>query len=153
VDRYCARVFSQGSLKPKTIRGREITAVELGTYVKAYAELFASGAHFPEAATLLEATASANNTNAINLALTEYKDQMSRIAGPHCSNYIKPEELKELHEQVVKESLEVFDSIAAFGNPKAIEKAREKVTVSIKENFEMYSSLNDSRNPLAGMEA
>lgn len=153
LDRYCARVFNSGVLKAKTIRGRAITAVELGTYIKAYAELFASGAHFPEAATLLEATASANNTNAINLALAEYKGQMNRIAGPHCSNYVKPDELKELNEQAVKESMEVFESIATFGNPKAIEKAREKVTASIAENFEMYSSLNDSRNPLAGMEA
>jgi len=153
MDRYCARVFNSESLKAKMIRGREITAVELGTYIKAYAELFASGAHFPEAATLLEATASANNTNAVNLAMAEYKDQMNRIAGPHCSNYIKPEELKELTDQVVKESLEVFESIATFGNQKDIEKAREKLSVALAENFEMYNSLNDSRNPLAGMEA
>ena len=153
LDRYCARVFCSESLKPKMIRGREITAVELGTYIKAYAELFASGAHFPEAATLLEATASANNTNAVNFAMAEYKDHMNRIAGPHCSNYIKPEELKELNEQVVKESMEVFDSIATFGNQKAIDKAREQLTVSFAENFEMYNSLNDGRNPLAGMEA
>ena len=85
--------------------------------------------------------------------MAEYKDQMNRIAGPHCSNYIKPEELKEMTDQVVKESLEVFDSIATFGNQKDIEKAREQLTRSLDENFEMYSSLNDSRNPLAGMEA
>lgn len=153
MDRYCARVFNWESLKAKMIRGREITAVELGTYIKAYAELFASGAHFPEAATLLEATASANNTNAVNLAVAEYKDQMNRIAGPHCSSYIKPEELKELTEQVVKESLEVFESIATFGNQKDIDKARAQLTETMEENFEMYNSLNDSRNPLAGMEA
>lgn len=153
MDRYCARVFDTESLKAKTIRGREITAVELGTYIKAYAELFASGAHFPEAATLLEATASANNTNAVNLAMSEYKENMNRIAGPHCSSYIKPEELKELTDQVMRECLEVFEGIATFGNKKDIEKARKQLKATMDENFEMYSSLNDSRNPLAGIEA
>jgi atlastin len=152
LDRYCAKVFSTESLSPKRIRGRELTAVELGTYIKAYAELFASGAHFPEASTLLDATASANNTNAINLAISEYKERMNRIAGPKCTNYVKPDEMKELHDQVVKESLEIFESIANFGPKPEIVKARKKLTAGIEENLVVYNSLNDSRNPLLGLE-
>lgn len=152
LDRYCARVFDAKSLSPKTIRGRELTAVELGTYIKSYAELFASGADFPEAATLLAATASANNTNAINMAMAEYKERMNRIAGPKCTNYVKPDELKELHNQVVKDSFEIFDTIANFGSKPDIEKARNRLTASIDENLVMYNSLNDSRNPLLGLE-
>ena len=62
LDRYCERVFNKGTnLVPKAIRGRELTAAELGAYIKAYAKMFESGARFPEAATMLEATANANN--------------------------------------------------------------------------------------------
>ena len=81
LDRYCQRVFSIENLEPKSIQGHEVTAAELGSYIKAYAEMFASGTSFPEASTMLEATASANNTNAVNLAIHHYKDTMDRIAG------------------------------------------------------------------------
>jgi atlastin len=150
LDRYCHRVFK--GVEPKKIHGRELTAVELGSYIKAYAELFASGAHFPEAATLLEATAAANNTNAVHLAMSEYKHRMDRIAGPHCTNYVKPEELEEMHKEVSMSAKEVFDDIATFGNARDIEEARGKLADQVEESFVMYKSLNDGRNPLAGLE-
>ena len=103
-------------------------------------------------ATMLEATASANNTNAIHMATTRYKEIMDRISGPHCSNYIRPEELKDEHKQALWESLQVFDSIANFGSKTSIEKARTEVVQETATNFEMYDSLNKSRNPLAGLE-
>jgi atlastin len=85
LDRYCKQVFHMDHLEPKSIQGKEVTAAELGPYIKAYAQMFASGANFPEASTMLEATASANNSNAVTLAINEYKDTMNRIAGPKCS--------------------------------------------------------------------
>ena len=52
LDRYCRRVFSVHNLTPNVIiQGREVTAAELGSHIKAYAEMFASGASFPEAST------------------------------------------------------------------------------------------------------
>jgi len=152
LDRYCHRVFHADHIRPKKIHGRELTAVELGAYIKAYAGLFATGAHFPEASTLLEATAGANNTNAVHMSVREYKDRMDRIAGPKCTNYVKPDELKELHQEQLEESIEVFESIATFGSKRDIQAAKEKVLKEISESLEVYTSLNDSRNPLAGLE-
>ena len=106
LDRYCVRVFEK-AVEPKVIHGRELTAIELGTYVEAYAKLFVSGATFPEAATMLEATAAANNTNAVHLGQAKYKEMMDRVSGPKCSNYLKPEELDDEHKQALKASLEV----------------------------------------------
>mmetsp|Transcript_25291 Transcript_25291/g.70837 ORF Transcript_25291/g.70837 Transcript_25291/m.70837 type:complete len:610 (+) Transcript_25291:119-1948(+) len=150
LDRFCQRVFHVDNLEPKQIQGRDVTAAELGAYIKAYAEMFQSGAKFPEAATMLQATATANNTNAIQLALGVYKDTMNRIAGPKCSNYIRPKELRDDHWQLVKEALGRFDEIANFGSKRAIEEARDHVRSQIEEEFEMYESLNTGRNPLAG---
>lgn len=152
LDRYCKRVFSVENLRPKTIHGRQVTAAELAAYIKAYADMFATGASFPEASTMLEATAAANNQNAVNLAIAHYKDTMSRIAGPKCSNYVRPQELKEDHKKLFAKALEMFDSMATFGSKKSIEGARKTVIDQIQDDFEVYMSLNDSRNPLAGLE-
>jgi len=152
LDRYCRRVFSVDNLKPKVIQGREVTAAELGSFIKAYAEMFASGADFPEASTMLEATANANNSNAVNLSISEYKDHMNCISGPSCRNYIKPKELEDDHRLLLKKSLNKFDSMATFGSRKSIEDARRSVLDLISKDFEVYSSLNEGRNPLAGLE-
>lgn len=76
LDQYCPRVFD--NLSPKKIHGRELTGEELVAYIENYAKLFADGASFPEAATMLEATAAANNTNATSLAIKAYKERMDR---------------------------------------------------------------------------
>jgi len=152
LDRYCRRVFHEKNLKPKVIHGREVVAAELGSFIKAYAEMFASGASFPEATTMLEAMSSANNTNAVNLAVTDYKEHMSRISGPKCSNYIRPEALQEDHRQLLAKSLSVFDSIATFGSKRSIEGARKTAIDQINAEFEMFSSINDGRCPWAGIE-
>ncbi len=152
LDRYCRRVFSIDNLTPKVIQGREVTAAELGSFIKAYAEMFASGASFPEASTMLEATATANNSNAVHLAVSKYKDYMNRISGPNCTNYIKPKELEDDHRHLLMKALKEFDSVATFGSRQSIEEARKSVLSMIANEFEVYSSLNEGRNPLAGLE-
>lgn len=152
MNRYCKKVFSFEHLQPKSIQGHQVTAVELGSYIKAYAEMFASGASFPEASTMLEATAHANNINAVNMAIAQYKETMNRIAGPKCSNYIRAEELKEDHRMLMAKSLDFFDSMATFGSRQSIQGARKTVVDQINDDFEVYESLNVGRNPLAGLE-
>lgn len=153
LDRYCERVFNRGTnLVPKAIRGRELTAAELGGYIKEYAKMFESGARFPEAATMLEATANANNSNATNLTIHEYKGKMDRIAGPNVTSFLKPEELEEMHQRAVQECLEQFEDMATFGPERGIVMARENTLRNIRDDFELYKKLNESRNPLAGLE-
>jgi atlastin len=152
LDRYCKRVFSPDNLEAKVIHGRTLSAAELGSYIQAYADMFASGAKFPTAATLLEATASANNTNAVHLAVTAYKEEMDRIAGPRCSNYVRPEELQEEHGMIRSKALTVFESVATFGSRNSIDQAKGKFLDQVEDNFQVYESLNTGRNPLAGME-
>lgn len=150
MDRYCSRVFEH--LVAKSIHGRELTAPELGAYIQNYASMFETGAKFPEAATMLEATSNANNTNALNLTLKKYKDEMDTVAGAQQSNYMNPMLLEEFHRTVLSQSMRDFDDIACFGSKKAIEEKRNEVVRSIQESFEVYTKLNESRNPLAGFE-
>ena len=150
IDRYCNKVF--GNLVAKSIHGRELTAAELGAYIQNYARMFESGAHFPEAATMLEATSSANNSNATNLSIRNYKEKMDHVTGAKCSDYVSPSELENLQRTLFEDCIAMFDGIANFGSHKAIADARDEVIKSIEESFEMYSKLNDSRNPLLGFE-
>lgn len=150
LDQYCRRVFT--NLEPKTIHGRQITGPELATFIEAYAEMFKTGADFPAATTMLEATSAASNTNAINLAMEEYKNSMDRVAGPQASNYVKEDELAEDHKQFVSRSLDKFNSIATFGSKSSIEKSKRDLLGKIDKDFEMYKSLNNGRNPLLGLE-
>jgi len=150
LDRYCKRVFENPVAK--VIHGRELTAGELGAYIKNYAEMFASGAHFPEAATMLDATANANNTNAADISTKAYREKMDSKAGARCTHYIQPDELRQSHRNLAAECEDMFDDMANFGSAAGIEKARGKMEASIFEDFQLYNKLNDSRNPLAGFE-
>ena len=51
--------------------------------------MFKSGTKFPEAQTMLEATAAANNQNAKSQALTKYRDEMDSFCGPGIYEYRK----------------------------------------------------------------
>lgn len=150
--RYCDRTFDAKTLQPKVIHGQVLTAEQLGVYVEAYAELFSSGAKFPTAGTMLEATARANNTNAVATAVHRYKSLMNRIAGTTCTSYVSPEELKRDHQKSVEASLKLFRSVANFGSQKGINDAKNEMLEEVHSAFTFYESLNESRNPLAGME-
>jgi atlastin len=170
IGQYCEHVFDAKNLPSKTIHGRTITADQFGVYVQAYAKIFTESLasssssatdgtattihkiNFPAATTMLEATASANNTNATRLALTHYKTSMNRIAGTNVSNYTSNDELMMEHEQYVQKSLSIFDTMANFGSKKKIQMAREQVVQDIRTLYETYKTLNDSRNPLSGVE-
>jgi len=152
LDRYCRRVFDVDTLQAKIINGRELTAAELEAYMKAYAGLFEEGAHFPETGTMLEATATANNSNAIALSIANYRTEMDHLAGTNITHYVKPEEFEEEHLKLLHRSLRVFDEIAGFGSLSSIQSARERVLNEIDSSFRIYQQLNESRNPLMGFE-
>jgi len=160
LDRYCRRVFNtSGSdnvaarLQPKTVRGRELSAVELGTYIKSYAEMFEQiGANFPEPETMLEATSKANNANAINASTDTYNEMMNEIAGPQANDYHQSEKITAMHREASEKALLSFENMANFGSRSAIGDAREKVLQKIAKDFEVFKSLNDGRNPLLGFE-
>lgn len=163
LDRYCHRVFnttgvdvagnSSPTLKPKTVRGRELSAVELGTYIKSYAQMFEEiGARFPKAETMLEATSKANNSNAVNASVEVYTDLMNAVAGPHVNDYHRPNDLMAKHQEASDKAMSAFDDVANFGNRKAIEEARAKVLQKIAKDYDVFMSLNDGRNPLLGFE-
>jgi len=160
LDRYCQRVFdtmgnndSGPRLGPKTVRGRELSAVELGTYFKAYAQMFEEiGAHFPKAETMLEATSKANNQNAVHASVEAYTTLMNEVAGPEADEYHNQAVLLTRHKQASDKALLAFDEMANFGSRAAIEEARSALVRKTVKDYQVFVSLNDGRNPLLGLE-
>jgi len=153
LDRYCQKVFDTKSLQPKTVRGRELSAVELCTYIKSYAQMFEEiGSNFPKAETMLDATSRANNANAITVSITAYTDKMNSVAGPQSHDYHKPEDLALFHKEARRQALLAFEDMANFGSRKAIEEARNTVLEKLEKDYDIFVSLNSGRNPLLGFE-
>ena len=165
VSKYCETIFHPNNLHSKTIHGRTITADQFGVYMQAYAKIFTESlsssssssyttgkVNFPTATTMLEATATANNTNALRMAFMNYKNSMDRVAGPNVTNYISHDEFKSEHELHVQHSYRVFDSIANFGSNKSILATRQQLIQDLSSSYETYKTMNDGRNPLAGVE-
>ena len=165
VSKYCETIFHPNNLPSKTIHGRTITADQFGVYMQAYAKIFTESlsssssssyttgkVNFPTATTMLEATATANNTNALRMAFMNYKNSMDRVAGPNVTNYISHDEFKSEHELHVQHSYRVFDSIANFGSNKSILATRQQLIQDLSSSYETYKTMNDGRNPLAGVE-
>jgi atlastin len=67
-------------------------------------------------------------------------------------NYVRPHELKDDHRVLFAKALDLFDCMATFGSRKNIEVARDRVMEQIQADWEVYQSLNEGRNPLAGFE-
>ena len=78
--------------------------------------------------------------------------KISLVAGPQCSNYMKTDELAEEHKLIREEALRVFDGMANFGSTRSISKSKRDLMAKIDDDYEVYGKLNDSRNPLLGLE-
>jgi hypothetical protein len=94
VANVAAPLFFVDVCQPKRIHKRDLTAPELREYLVTYVRLFQSGDRFPEAKTMLEATASANNQNARQLATNKYRAEMDKFVGPGVHDYRKVQQVR-----------------------------------------------------------
>jgi atlastin len=152
LDAYTRRIFGN-DLEPKRIHGRALTGHDLHTYIKTYVKLFDGGAHFPEATTLLEATSSANNSNAKFAALTKYKADMEAVVGAQSkAGFLEKGDLDVCHENSMKTALNLFDGIATMGRRASITAIREDLVKEFNTEFGRYAELNETRRPFKNFE-
>eukprot|EP00906_Rhabdomonas_costata_P012987 RCo018662 len=144
----------QGALAPKAVNGREITASELLQFIKAYAKVFhdaveqhsSGGVGFPEARTLLAATAEANNHNARDAAFRVYRLDMDAVCGS-LRPYVDPTKIQVAHEATLAKALTQFDRTATMGNKGDIQEFREKLELMIVEKLEELLQNNEHKRP------
>ncbi|KAH9126995.1 hypothetical protein AeMF1_002644 [Aphanomyces euteiches] len=148
---YLNQLFGPKTLEPKKIHGVTVTSRELLTFIKSYAALFKEASIFPEAKTLLEATAEANNANMKDKALAKYKLEMQKKVGPKC-NYVQPHHLTEHHRLCVLGSMTIFDMGAKMGRQTAILKVRQQLAQEIETEYARYVEVNAERDPYKNLE-
>ncbi|TYZ63578.1 hypothetical protein PybrP1_009896 [[Pythium] brassicae (nom. inval.)] len=148
---YLDDVFDPRHLGPKKIHGVPVTSRELYTYIKTYAALFREATIFPEAKTLLEATAEANNVNMRDKALLKYKREMEAVAGSNC-RYVPVQELEAHHQLCVHGAVAVFDAGAKMGRHSQILQFRAEVVAEIAREHQRFVELNAERDPYKNLE-
>jgi hypothetical protein len=79
------------------MNGEPLDAFGLMSFFKGFVSAFQSGRGIPEAKTLLDATAEANNANALHMSLKNYASEMNQEAGPGC-RHIPRDQLRKHHE-------------------------------------------------------
>ncbi|KAI9908452.1 hypothetical protein PsorP6_003123 [Peronosclerospora sorghi] len=148
---YLDELFAPANLCPKTIHGVAVTSRELFTYIKTYAGLFHEASIFPEAKTLLEATAEANNVNQRDKALLVYKRAMEHIAGSKCP-YVPVQELEKHHKAACEAALTAFDEGARMGRRSEIVRYRQDVIHAIEKERQRFLEMNAERDPYKNLE-
>eukprot|EP00668_Euglena_longa_P003693 GGOE01004334.1.p1 GENE.GGOE01004334.1~~GGOE01004334.1.p1 ORF type:complete len:601 (+),score=219.51 GGOE01004334.1:26-1804(+) len=142
--------MEKGAVVKKRVGDRFLTASELMGYVRNYVQVFHDAANgsgvFPEAKTLLAATAEANNFNAVELGLKRYRNTMDQICGAK-QQYVSPDKIEETHEQAKSTSLQNFDRMATMGSKDKIVEFRERLEVHIQEMYEEYLANNLNKQP------
>mmetsp|Transcript_33657 Transcript_33657/g.101393 ORF Transcript_33657/g.101393 Transcript_33657/m.101393 type:complete len:601 (-) Transcript_33657:48-1850(-) len=146
-------VFGAGALEPKRIGGEALTATELGNYVRAYAGMFADGARFPQAQTMLEATAEANNRNARAKALEAYCAALDEKCGAaKDAAYLEPKEFKATERAARNDAILAFDTMATMGRKAAVDATRDSLEDELKKARDRFKLMNDARNPFKNAE-
>ncbi|KAG7398503.1 Alkyltransferase-like protein 1 [Phytophthora boehmeriae] len=148
---YLDDLFAPANLFPKKIHGTTVTSRELFTYIKTYAGLFREASIFPEAKTLLEATAEANNVNQRDKALIKYKREMEKVAGSKCS-YVPVQELEAHHKACLQGAMDVFDDGARMGRRSEITRFRQELVDEIERERHRYLEINAERDPYKNLE-
>ena len=103
-----------------------------------------------QAMTMLEATAEANNRNALDLALASYKGVMNAalgLSGPgttvstsfSSSPFYKETALYERHNEAVQAACKIFDSVATMGAESAIEKIKETLMEKVRTHAHTHT--------------
>jgi len=159
VRRFAEHVFDTASatdappLEAKRINREPLTAAQLANYVRAYVGMFADGARFPQATTMLEATATANNRNAKELALDAYNAVMDRACGTHRDAAFLPAgEFAEVARRADATALETFDAKATMGRRAAILDVKRDLVADVDKLKKQYALMNDARNPFKNAE-
>nr|CCA26450.1 atlastinlike protein putative [Albugo laibachii Nc14] len=151
VTAYLDDIFSPAKLAPKYIHGVPVTSRELLTFIRYYAALFRDSSIFPEAKTLLEATAEANNVNKREKALIKYKKEMESLVGLK-SGYVPVAQLEKHHVACAEGAMAIFDQGANMGRQSQIRAHRSTLASELTKEYERFSSVNAERDPYKNLE-
>ena len=139
------------ALQPKLINKEMLTAEDFEEFAAVYGKVFTEAKSFPEAMTLLSATAQAANQTALRHSIELYNASMNVHINKD-KGYVRMDVFEKAHEEAMKEALMLFDKHATMGNVEKIALCREELVKEIGEACERYKEENNSRNLLLKLE-
>jgi len=145
---YVKRTFGE-ALIPKKVNGRFIDAPELLHLVKSYVDTFHEANSFPEAKTLLAATAEANNLNAKEAAFRNYREQMDAETG---AQYLSAQALATAHDIARAAAVQKYEMIATIGPAHDIAKYKTELRDQMAAQYDEYVEANKNRDPFKNLE-
>ncbi|TGZ67685.1 hypothetical protein CRM22_004645 [Opisthorchis felineus] len=141
---FVPTVLSPATLQLKKINGEKITCRELLTYFKAYMEIY-QGDTLPEPRSMLEATAEANNLNAIMACQDAYTEAMNKVCGPD-KPYINPNDLEIAHSRAFQAAIQKFTSIRKMGGEQYAAIYLERLKTTLQQLGNEYRTANTNKN-------
>ena len=141
---FVPNLLAPSRIIPKEIGGRPITGRQLLEYFKVYINVFA-GDTMPEPKTMLEATAEANNLNAVAVVKDMYTNEMEAICGGN-QPYINPTTLEQRHADLLVKCMDEFDTIPKMGGAEYSVSYRERLEEELGQAFEHFAIQNKSKN-------
>ncbi|KAA0176524.1 hypothetical protein FNF27_01805 [Cafeteria roenbergensis] len=146
VEKFVDDTFRR-DLRPKTIRHVAVTAAETLRFMRAYAHLFKDATTFPKPQNILDATADANNRNAITQAFMRYDADLREVLDEAGNDVVGADELLSHNAEARAAAMTVFNSLATFGPDSSISAARTVLSGQIDERWTMYKEINSGRDP------
>lgn len=137
-------VLSPENLLIKRIGGSVVNGQSLLEYFKIYAETF-KGEKIPEAKNLYDATAEASNLAAVANSKSYYLKAMKDVCGSH-KPYVNPKILEQKHAQLLKESLQLFESTKKLGEPDYSKSFSDNLMRELVQSFDEFVETNNSKN-------
>ncbi|CAL8082920.1 unnamed protein product [Calicophoron daubneyi] len=137
-------VLSPSSLQVKRINGEKITCRELLTYFKSYMEIY-RGDMLPEPRSMLEATAEANNLNALLSSQEWYTEEMNKVCGPD-RPYMSPADLEVAHTRLFNMAVQKFNSTRKMGGEAYSAVYLERLKTALQQLGNEYKIANQNKN-------
>ncbi|KAF8566742.1 hypothetical protein P879_08891 [Paragonimus westermani] len=137
-------ILSPSSLQLKKINGEKVTCRELVTYFKAYMEIY-QGDTLPEPRSMLEATAEANNLNAIMISQELYTEAMNKVCGPD-KPYMNPSDLEVAHTRAFTAAVQKFSQTRKMGGAEYSARYLERLQSTLQQLGNEYRVANTNKN-------
>jgi len=141
---FVPQILSPQNLFVKRLGGEKVNGQSLLEYFRVYAETF-KGEKIPEAKNLYDATAEASNLAALANSKNHYLKSMKDVCGAH-KPFLNPKILEQKHTQLMKESLQMFESTKKLGEADYSKSFSDNLMKELVSSFDEFVEMNNSKN-------
>lgn len=141
--------LGSSQLKIKMVNGSAVTCRDLLGYFKSYIRVFAADT-LPEPKSILEATADANNLQALNIAREQYLTDMEMVCGGD-QPYLRPNLLERHHDDSRAAAIGRFRAMPKMGGDHFSSSYMDQLEAHLDSTYESLVKQNEAKNFLSAL--